>query len=208
MTQEAETFIEKVHSSVPGMIGKEACAWLYKMAKHCSRGVVVEIGSCAGMSTISLAGGSRAGNKVRVYAVDPFNGGGGTPDPTWWDMDHEGTPNPKYYINQGRSFGAFQQNVKKFQLEDIIHPIVDYSELAVKRYPGDPIEFLFIDADHRYNYVKLDVELWTPFMVSGGIIALDDSSYVGVDRVIKEIISNPKRFKDLSYEPIFHATKV
>jgi len=207
--EEAESFINQVCTTVPGMMRSPTeCLWLYDMAKRCSRGVIVEIGSSAGMSTISLAGGSRAGNKVKVYAVDPFNGGGGTPDPTWWDMDHEGTPNPAYYINQGASLGPFMENVKRFNLEDIITPIVDYSELAVKKYPGDPIEFLFIDGDHRYNYVKLDVELWTPFMVSGGIVALHDSDYHGVVRVIKEIISDPKRFQISACGPVFHATKV
>jgi hypothetical protein len=203
-----ETFVEQVYSVVPGMVQKEECVWLYEMAKRCSRGVVVEIGSSAGLSTICLGGGSKAGNKVKVYAIDPFNGGGATPDPTWYDMSDEGTPDRRYYVNQGVSFQPFWENVKKFNLEEIIHPIVDYSELAVKRYPGDPIELLFIDGDHRYNYVKLDVELWTPFMISNGVIALHDCTYVGVERVIKEIISNPARFKNLSYRPIFHAIKV
>lgn len=206
--EEAKTFVEQVHNIVPGMVQKEECVWLYEMAKLCSRGVVVEIGSSAGMSTICLGGGSKAGNKVKVYAIDPFNGGGATPDPTWWDESDEGTPDIKYYINQGVSFQTFWENVKKFNLEDIIHPIVDYSELAVKRYPGDPIELLFIDGDHRYNYVKLDLELWTPFLISGGILALHDHTYRGVKRVIEEIISDPTRFNGLSPKWIFHATKV
>lgn len=206
---EVERFVEKVVTSVPGMRTKQGGVWLYEKAKQCSQGVIVEIGCAAGRSTICLGGGSRVGNKVRVYAVDPFNGGGGTPDPTWWNMKDEGTPDKKYYVNQHVSFGPFWENVKKFSLEDIIHPIVDYSELAVKKYLGDPIEFLVIDGDHRYNYVKLDVELWSPFLVSGGIIALDDYTYPGVSRVRKEIISDPTRFK---IQPMgtgmFHAIKV
>jgi len=207
-SEEARLFVDMVHATVPGMVKKDECLWLYEMAKRCSRGVIVEIGCSAGLSTICLAGGSMAGNKVKVYAVDPFNGGGGTPDPTWWDMSHEGTPDPKYYINQGRSFGSFQANVKKFGLENLVFPIVDYSELAVEKYLGDPIELLFIDGDHRYNYVKLDVELWSPYLISGGIIALHDHTYVGVKRVIHEIIMDETRFRNISEEGIFHATKV
>lgn len=208
MLEEAKNFVEQVYTVVPGMTQKIECIWLYEMAKRCSRGVVVEIGSKEGRSTICLGGGSRVGNKVKVYAIDPFNGGGATPDPAWWDTNAEGTPDLKYYINQGKSFKPFWENVKKFNLEGIIHPIVDYSELAVKRYPGDPIELLFIDADHHYNYVKLDIELWTPFLIKGGTIALHDYTYPGVARVIKEIISDPAHFKELSNKAIFHATKV
>lgn len=206
--QEAEDFVEQVHGVVPGMMSKPECVWLYEMAKHCSRGVVVEVGSSAGLSTTCLGRGSKAGNKVKVYAVDPHNGGGATPDPTWWDQGALGTPDKKYYVHQGISFKQFWDNMNKFGLGEIVHPIVDYSELAVERYPGDPIEFLFIDGDHRYNYVKMDVELWTQFMISGGVIAMHDSSYSGVAQVIKEIIWDPKKFRDISNEGIFHATKV
>jgi len=199
-----EEVVEKVHASVPGMVQKDECLWLYEMAKLCSKGVIVEIGSSAGMSTICLALGSKAGNCVDVYAVDPFNGGGGTPDPTWWDMSHEGSPDQKYYVNQGVSFKPFWDNIKKFHVEDIVHPIIEYSELAVKKYPGKPIELLFIDGDHRYNYVKLDLDLWTPFLIPGGIVALHDSTYVGVKRAIDEM--DPMDFEKIQ-GPIFHARK-
>lgn len=39
---------------------------------------------------------------------------------------------------------------------------------------GDPIDFLFIDADHRYEGVKRDYELYSPLVRPGGLIAFHD----------------------------------
>lgn len=39
-----------------------------------------------------------------------------------------------------------------------------------------PIDFLFIDADHTYEAVKQDFEMYAPMVRKGGIIALHDAS--------------------------------
>jgi predicted O-methyltransferase YrrM len=39
---------------------------------------------------------------------------------------------------------------------------------------GRPVDFLFIDADHSYDSVKRDFELWSPLVRSGGIVAFHD----------------------------------
>ncbi|RLC39554.1 MAG: hypothetical protein DRH33_02540 [Candidatus Nealsonbacteria bacterium] len=49
--------------------------FLYNAAKNCmGRGVIIEIGSWKGRSTIWLGRGSKAGNKVKVFAIDPHTG--------------------------------------------------------------------------------------------------------------------------------------
>lgn len=48
---------------------------LYKLAKNCKgKGVIVEIGSWKGESTIWISNGSKNGNKVKIYAIDPHTG--------------------------------------------------------------------------------------------------------------------------------------
>lgn len=39
----------------------------------------------------------------------------------------------------------------------------------------EPIDFLFIDADHSYERASSDWRLWTPFVAPGGQVALHDS---------------------------------
>lgn len=198
--------IKEIFKSVPGMISEEEGLFLYNLASRCTKGAIVEIGSSSGRSTICLAKGSKSGGNMTVYAVDPHNGGGATPDPTWNDVRHEGTPNQKYYINQSKSFPQFRQALLEHRVDDIVAPMVDYSELIYKKGWIRPIELLFIDGEHRYNYVKMDVEMWGKHLVSGGIILMHDSSYPGVRRVINELIISNPRFINIKESPIFNAT--
>lgn len=48
------------------------------------------------------------------------------------------------------------------------------TQQTVSSYLGDKIDFLFIDADHRYDWVKADYETWRPFVRSGGLIGFHD----------------------------------
>ena len=38
------------------------------------------------------------------------------------------------------------------------------------------IDYLFIDGDHAYNAVKRDFEEWFPFVKSGGVVSIHDST--------------------------------
>jgi predicted O-methyltransferase YrrM len=53
-----------------------------------------------------------------------------------------------------------QEDTTKARLADLLH--------------GRPIDFLFIDGDHRYEGVKRDYELYAPLVRSGGLIAFHD----------------------------------
>ena len=198
--------IKQIFGSVPGMISEEEGLFLYNLASKCTKGAIVEIGSSSGRSTICLAKGSKSGGNMTVYAVDPHNGGGTTPDPMWRDGNHDGIPDPKYYINQGDSLPQFKENLFVHRVDDIVAPMVDYSELIYKKGWIRPIELLFIDGEHRYNYVKMDVEMWGKHLISGGIILIHDSSCSGVRRVIDELVIPNPRFTDINEQPIFNAT--
>lgn len=200
--------IKNIFETIPGMISEEEGLFLYNLAARCTKGAIVEIGSSSGRSTICLAKGSKSGGNMTVYAVDPQNGGGSTPDPTWFDTSDSGTPDPKYYINQGDSLPQFKERLYQHRVDDIVAPMVDYSELVYKKGWIRPIELLFIDGEHRYNYVKMDVEMWGKHLISGGILLMHDSSTPGVRRVINEFVINNPRFTDIKESPIFNATVI
>jgi hypothetical protein len=183
------------------------------LAKECSCGVIVEIGSAEGRSTVCLAKGSMAGHKVTVYSIDPHISGGYTNDPTWAKLgiqDHEGTPDEKYYTHQKTGHLKFFENLKAFGVEDIVVPLVDYSELAYKKGLGKvwdiSIGMLWIDGDHRYNYVKIDMDLWGKHVMRGGKIIMHDRPYPGVSRVINEMILGNQKYTGITEHPIFNAT--
>lgn len=57
------------------------------------------------------------------------------------------------------------------------------------RYWSEPIDFLYVDADHSYEGVKADLEVWYPHVKPGGFVLGDDygnTSYPGVKRAWDE----------------------
>ena len=63
----------------------------------------------------------------------------------------------------------------------------------VEELVGDSVDFLFIDADHRYRGVKRDYELYAPLVRDGGLIAFHDirgdDKVCGVGRLWNELAS-------------------
>ena len=155
---------------------------LYSLAQGCSgQGVIVEIGSYMGRSTIWLAHGSKAGNNVKIYAIDPHTG-----DPQTWEA------RPERW-----TYDFFLTNIKAHGVDDIITPMVMTSEQATQDVP-EPVELVFIDGDHRYEFARLDFDLWFPKVISGGLIALHDAmpeaGWPGPNRVVEESIRGSPQF--------------
>jgi len=134
------------------------------------------------------------------------------------DVTSDGTPDIKYYTGQGKDVQEYLSNILNFEVADIVVPIINYSELAYKKgLDGHEwnldIQLLFIDSDHRFNYVKKDIELWAKHVVSGGRIVFHDYPFPGVMNAIKELIlnnDNPRyiNFKGVGVEPIVHVSIV
>jgi len=163
---------------------------LYRLAKQCKgKGAIVEIGSWKGMSTIWLAKGSKAGSKTKVFAVDP----------------HTGSPEH----GKVNTFQQFKENIAKAEAADIVKPIVKTSEQAAKSFT-QPVEFVFIDGNHDYKFVKQDFELWFPKLLEHGTIAFHDSHlWPGPRRVVREKVFNSKNFRNIGFvESITFAEKV
>ncbi len=52
--------------------------------------------------------------------------------------------------------------------------IYDKSKEAVKEFKDESLDFVYIDANHNYEFVKEDIELWYPKVKIGGIIGGHD----------------------------------
>jgi len=171
---------------------------LYTLAKKCrGYGVIVEIGSWKGRSTIYLAKGSKAGNSVRVYSIDP----------------HTGSSEHKEKFGEVWTFDEFMKNIKSARVDDIITPIVKTSEEAAKEF-DKPVELIFIDGAHEYEFVKKDFEMWFPKVVEGGIMAFHDTGWPSPDfpgpkRVVRDFVYFSKHFKDVKFvDSITYGIKV
>jgi MMP 1-O-methyltransferase len=177
--------VREVTRGINGWLTDAEKEFLYNAAKHCTgKGVIVEIGSWKGKSTICLAKGSKAGNNVKVYAIDP----------------HTGSSRYREKYGDVWSFEEFKENIRRAGVEDIVIPIVKTSENAARDWDGKPVELLWIDGAHEYEMVKLDFDLWSPYLIEGGIIAFHDTiGWPGSKKVVKENIYKSHNFANVGF---------
>ena len=160
--------------AVEGMVHIDECALLMQLASQVHDGVIVEIGSYRGRSTIALALGSSRGSRAPVYAIEPH---------------------ARFTGVLGAEFGpddrrAFERNVAGSRVGELVHLVSLPSEVAAKTWSA-PIGLLWIDGDHRYDAVSRDFSMWSRHLTALGRVALDDSSVAGLGphRVVEESVA-------------------
>jgi len=148
---------------------------LYNLCRACKEGVIVEIGSWKGRSTIWLGWGAKEGNN-KVYAVDP----------------HSGSP-----TEPGSTYEEFLENIKRAGLEETVVPIRRTSMEALKEWTF-PIGILFIDGDHKYEAVVNDFMGWGKFLVEGGSLAIHDTFVLEGPRKCTKLLYECGNFADIT----------
>lgn len=179
--------------SIEGWLSDSEGNALYRLAKRCSgKGVIVEIGSWKGRSTIWLAKGSEAGSCTQVYAIDPHTGitaesNGGTQS----------------------TLQDFLDNLHFAAAEKFVVPIVSTSSDAAANF-DKAVELLFIDGSHHEELVQNDFDLWFPKVVDGGVIAFHDTIlWKGPKRVARRMMFRSPHFRDAHFtHSLSYATKV
>lgn len=188
--------IKKLLATVDGWLTDREGELLYDLARKCPRkGVIVEIGSWKGKSTIWLGRGSKAGNRVKIYAIDP----------------HKGPSHPKKGYEQLTTLEEFQKNLRNAGIEDIVTPIVKTSEQAAREFHR-PVALLFVDGAHEYDLARLDFHLWFPKVIDGGIMAFHDttrSESDGPRKVVEKFVYRSKNFRNVGLvHSVTYAEKV
>ncbi len=180
----------KETKNVGGWLTETEGLSLYNTAKKIeTRNVIVEVGSWKGKSTICLGNGSRDGNKVKIFAIDP----------------HIGSSEHQKMFGEVDTFEEFKQNINQAGVAEFVEPIRDISENAAKNF-NQQIEFAFIDGAHEYSFVKLDFNLWFPKVMNGGILAFHDSwHFIGpnlataIPLFTSSKIKNPRLVDTITY---------
>ena len=163
---------------------------LYELARRCTgRGVIVEIGSWKGKSTIWLARGAAAGAGVHLYAVDPHTGSPEHGSDVW-------------------TLPEFERNIERAGVGDRVTPIVAISSEAAADF-SQPIELLFIDGAHDVGSVRHDLDAWTPKVIEGGVIALHDTGRDQAPLIVAaETLYAGRGFRDVRFvDTISYARK-
>jgi len=182
-------YLSELTKNVEGRIVQEEAELLYHLASEgFVAGVIVEIGSFQGYSTIWLSSGSKDNKRGKVYAVDPHN-----------------------TELHGRNELIFRENLKKADVEDYVVPIIKTSTEAAADW-DKPIRLLWIDGAHDYENVKNDFLHWERHLIDDGIVAFHDAYCIfwpDVGKFIEDYILSSDSFADLNcINTIIYARKV
>lgn len=171
-------------SPLDGWLSSHEGFFLYEAAQRKQiKGEIVEIGSWMGKSTICLAAGTMSIKGEKITAIDP----------------HEGKFSGKDGIGKkAPTFTTFIKNLKKANVVSYVTPLVATSQKAAILWKK-PIKLLFIDGLHDYKHTFQDYSLWSPFVVTNGIVAFHDAfcGHMGPEKVIFESILQTNSYRDI-----------
>jgi hypothetical protein len=179
-----------VIDSVPGALTCLEAFFLYKSAKGVNNSVrdidqplpkfVVEIGSYMGRSSVAIGLGLKERDAqetvVKLVCVDPlFN---------CKNSD----------LNVGR---IFFENIKRAEVSEFVEMMPGFSADVFDDWnKTDGIAMLWIDGNHESEFVEKDINLWSQYLVPGGLIICHDWYLLGVQEVVKRLIFGVPHFQN------------
>ena len=139
----------------------------------------VEIGAWLGKSTSFMAVEIINSNKkIKFDVID-----------TWEGSSNE-INSTHSIVNTKNIYEIFLSNVN--DVLPYINPIKMTSEEASKIYKNESLDFIFIDANHQYEFVLNDIKSWYPKLKIGGYIGGHDykCGWEGVDKSVTEFFKD------------------
>jgi predicted O-methyltransferase YrrM len=131
----------------------EDMEFLFDFAGEAAGGVIVEIGRFLGGSTSIIAKSIKeSGKPSRFYSFDPL------------------LPETVHAILEKNKLTEYADLHAMTSKEALI----EWQKIG----NGSKIDFLFIDADHRYEGIMHDLTAWTPMVKKGGVIMVHDYCFL------------------------------
>jgi len=133
----------------------------------------VEVGSWKGTSSAYMAVEIiNSGKSIRFDCVDTWQGSE--------EIQHKSD----LYIQQNELYDHFISNMKP--VEGKYNAVRLASVAASELYDDASLDFVFLDAGHRYEDITADIKAWQPKVKPGGILAGHDYHYPDVTRAVNE----------------------
>lgn len=152
------------YKSIPGFAAfTDIYAEMVRRAKDGAH--FVEVGSWQGRSAAFMAVEIlNSGKAIRFDCVDHWR--------------------PDGALARDGLFEAFLKNTSPVRA--VIRPVRLPSVAAAQRYFDGTLDFVMIDASHRYPDVSADIAAWRPKVRPGGVLAGDDYWFAGVKQAVDE----------------------
>lgn len=139
----------------------------------------VEVGVWKGHSISFLAKElSRKNKPFELFAVDLWEN---TPKEDW----------NKGLYELPFIYEIYETNLINQGVREYIKDIKGNSWESASLFEDNSLDFVFIDAGHEYESVRMDIEKWLPKLKKGGIIAGHDfDNAPGVNKAVQELVNN------------------
>ncbi|HNC51505.1 MAG TPA: class I SAM-dependent methyltransferase [Accumulibacter sp.] len=191
----------------PGQCDESKLQALCNIARILPRGDLLEVGSLYGRSAFALGYLASRHRLGSVICIDPWNTSELTDQGPQAAVLNSELVNPEIDVEQifriFLSTVALLDNVGYLRRTSTAASAI-YRDARSRRElhsPGlgniplaDHLALLHIDGNHRYDHVRNDVDTWSPYLVTGGWLLLDDYLWAfgdGPRRVGDELLSSP-----------------
>jgi len=149
-------------------------------ARKKSCGICVEIGCLVGLSTVAIA----LSSDEKLISIDNFDYKNITNDSKKFFGDKKNTTD---------FYKKWEANIVKYSdmSKHIVIKADSSSKKAVEKVSNYDVGMLFIDGNHKYEYVKQDIKNYVPLVNRGGCVVFHDYSpewgtYKAVNEAIEE----------------------
>lgn len=143
------------------------------MVNRFDNAVFVEIGCWEGKSTVCMANKIKNIKKnIKFYAIDI------------WEPYQQGE------LVWKANYEKYLKNIEP--VKDYINTIKGDSCEVSKQFADKSVDFIFIDGNHHYDFIKRDIEAWYPKLKEGGVIAGHDTEWESIRKAVAEYFVDPK----------------
>jgi predicted O-methyltransferase YrrM len=159
-----------------GIVVKYPLRTSVKFAKNYFKGkeiVAAEIGTYKGENALNML---EKLNIKKIYLIDPYE-------------VYENYEEDISSKNTDENYNSARRRLRKYSKKTIY--IKKFSDEAWKFIPEE-LEFVYVDGNHEYEYVKKDMEIYWKKLKKGGILAGHDISWPGVSKAFCEFVQEKK----------------
>lgn len=138
----------------------------------------VEIGTFRGINAHAILSFL---NIKKLYLIDPYLKYSDYVEA--WIPEHSQTDFNDDYATAKRKLRKFKDKIKFIKMKSD-------EAITISNLIQDNLDFVYIDGNHAYEYVKKDIELYYPKMRQGGVLGGDnfETEFHGVPRAVLEFV--------------------
>jgi len=177
------------------MDGRKRWDWLIELTKFHGFTHGAEIGVHRGNTTYRIL---KACPNLRLIAVDRWK----DIDPNTKDANEIGLAG----ANMSAARVRFNRQPRSFRNRvTVLH---GDSVAMAKKIPDSTLNFVFIDADHRYEKALADIKAWTPKVKEDGVVCGHDYNhprFPGVTRAVHECFGD--EYEEVFVDYVWYAKK-